>query len=117
MRGRHHGDLHAAATGHDRRAQRVSYQKPGALEVRFAPQWLSWVPWTWADYWVIDLDPSYRWAVVGSPSRDYLWILSRTPTMDSAQFEQLKRKAEAKGYDLRDLQVMTTLSPAGSVSR
>lgn len=91
--------------------------KPGALEVRFAPQWLSWVPWTWADYWVIDLDPSYRWAVVGSPSRDYLWILSRTPTMDSAQFEQLKRKAEAKGYDLRDLQVMTTLSPAGSVSR
>jgi len=30
-------------------------------------------------YWVMDLDPGYRWAVVGDPDRKYLWILSRTP--------------------------------------
>ena len=31
------------------------------------------------DYWIIDLDPGYEYAVVGHPSREYLWILSRSP--------------------------------------
>lgn len=76
---------------------------PGRLEVRFAPDWLSWLPWAWADYWVIALDPGYQWAMVGEPDRDYLWILSREPTMDRARFEDLKAKAEAMGYDLAPL--------------
>nr|WP_298130369.1 lipocalin family protein [uncultured Pseudoxanthomonas sp.] len=76
---------------------------PGRLEVRFAPDWLSWAPMVWADYWVIALDPDYQWAMVGEPGRDYLWILSREPTMDRALFEQLKAKAEAMGYDLAPL--------------
>ena len=76
---------------------------PGRLEVRFAPDWLSWAPMVWADYWVIALDPDYQWAMVGEPGRDYLWILSREPTMDRALFEQLKAKAEAMGYDLEPL--------------
>lgn len=45
---------------------------PGQLQVRFAPDWLAWVPWVWADYWVIALDPDYQWAVVGEPDRRYL---------------------------------------------
>jgi Bacterial lipocalin len=76
---------------------------PGRLEVRFAPDWLSWAPMVWADYWVIALDPDYQWAMVGEPGRDYLWILSREPTMDRVLFEQLKAKAEAMGYDLESL--------------
>ncbi len=76
---------------------------PGRLEVRFAPEWLSWLPWAWADYWVIALDPDYQWAMVGEPGRDYLWILSREPSMDRTQFEALKAKAEAMGYDLAPL--------------
>ena len=76
---------------------------PGRLEVRFAPGWLSWLPMVWADYWVIALDPEYQWAMVGEPDRKYLWILSREPTMYRAQFEQLKAKAEAMGYDLKPL--------------
>jgi len=55
------------------------------------------------DYWIIELDPEYRFAVVGHPSRDYLWILSRTPTMESAAYEELKERIEAKGYDLSRL--------------
>lgn len=82
---------------------------PGRLEVRFAPDWLSWLPWVWADYWVIALDPGYQWAVVGEPDRDYLWILSREPSMDRTQFEQLKAKAEAMGYDLSPLIVAAPL--------
>ena len=76
---------------------------PSRLEVRFAPDWLSWLPAVWADYWVIALDPDYQWAMVGEPGRDYLWILSREPSMDRALFEQLKSKAEGMGYDLSPL--------------
>lgn len=71
---------------------------PGALQVRFAPGWLSWLPMVWADYWVVDLDPEYQWAVVGGPSRKYLWILSREPRMARATFEQLVQRAEMRGY-------------------
>lgn len=53
------------------------------LEVRFAPAWLSFLPIVWGDYWVLDLDPDYRLVAVGEPSREYLWILSRTPTVDA----------------------------------
>lgn len=79
---------------------------PGRLQVRFAPDWLSWLPWVWADYWVIALDPDYQWAMIGEPGRDYLWILSRTPSMEGALLERLKRQAIAMGYDLAPLKVM-----------
>lgn len=82
---------------------------PGRLEVRFVPEWLSWVPFVWADYWVIDLDPGYTWAVVGEPGRDYLWILSREPGMDRLVFEQIRSRAIAMGYDLRLLVVTAPL--------
>lgn len=76
----------------------------GALQVRFAPRWLGWLPWVWADYWVVDIDPDYRWAVVGSPSRKYLWILSRSPSMSRAQFDELVARAKMRGYVLDALQ-------------
>lgn len=72
--------------------------KPGALQVRFAPRWLTWLPAVWADYWVLDLDPGYQWAVVGGPSRKSLWVLSRAPGMDKALFARLKADAGARGY-------------------
>lgn len=82
---------------------------PGRLEVRFVPDWLSWMPFVWADYWVIDLDPGYTWAVVGEPDREYLWILSREPSMDHALFKQIKARAVAMGYDLGLLVVTAPL--------
>lgn len=81
----------------------------GRLEVRFAPDWLSWLPLTWADYWVIALDPDYQWAIVGEPGREYLWILSRTPDMPRAQLEELKARATAMGYELDELIVSAPL--------
>ncbi|MCC8671455.1 lipocalin family protein [Xanthomonas arboricola] len=83
--------------------------RPGQLLVRFAPEWLSWLPLVWADYWVIALDPDYQWAVVGEPDRKYLWILSRSPQMPRAQLEQLKRQATQMGYDLSPLIVAAPL--------
>lgn len=53
----------------------------------------------WADYWVISLADDYSWAVVGHPSRDYLWILSRTPSLDGATYEDILSDLAARGYD------------------
>jgi apolipoprotein D and lipocalin family protein len=55
------------------------------------------------DYWIIDLDPDYRWAVVGHPSREYLWILSRTPQMDAATYDGILARLRAQGYDTAKL--------------
>jgi apolipoprotein D and lipocalin family protein len=86
-------------------------KQPGALQVRFAPAWLGWVPGVWADYWVVDLDPDYRWAVVGGPSRKYLWVLSRTPAMDRTTFDAIRSRAAQRGYPVQDLVMAATLSP------
>ncbi|HOC41469.1 MAG TPA: lipocalin family protein [Thermoanaerobaculales bacterium] len=53
----------------------------------------------WGDYWIIDLDPEYRWAVVGVPSRKYLWVLSRAPVMDEALYQEIVSRLPARGYD------------------
>lgn len=93
-------------------AQGVARRVPGhpaRLQVRFAPDWLGWVPFVWADYWVLVLDPDYRWAVVGEPDRKYLWILSRSPRMSRVQLEQLKGEAVRMCYDLSDLVVAAPL--------
>ena len=75
------------------------------LKVRFAPVWLSWLPQVWGDYWVIDLDPDYQYAVVSEPSRKFLWILSRTPAMEPLKYEALLAKIKAAGFDTAKLVV------------
>jgi apolipoprotein D and lipocalin family protein len=51
------------------------------------------------NYWIIDLDDDYRWAVVGEPKRKYLWILNRTPTMDPTLYQNILSRLPSKGYD------------------
>ena len=73
------------------------------LEVRFAPAWLAWLPAVWGDYWIIDLAPDYNFSVVGSPDRKYLWILSRTPKMDEATYQNVVERVALKGFDVSRL--------------
>lgn len=54
----------------------------------------------WGDYWIIDLGAEYEFAVVGHPSRDYLWILSRTPVMDDGVYRDILGRLAAKGYEV-----------------
>ena len=70
-----------------------------ALQVRFAPAILSFLPNVWGDYWIIAIGPDYTWSVVGTPSRDYLWILSRTPAMSANGYEQAIEIAKGNGFD------------------
>lgn len=55
------------------------------------------------DYWVVELDPQYHWAVVAGPDRGNLWFLSRTPCMDQDLFETLFARMAARGFDMSRL--------------
>ncbi len=85
------------ATG---RARVVDTSSNAKLEVSFFGPF-------WGAYWVIDLGADYTYAVVGHPDRDYLWILSRTPTMDPAVYDGILERLRAKGYETERL-VRTT---------
>ncbi len=83
------------------RVVRVAGQ-PGAgrLEVRFAPDWLSWLPMVWGDYWILKLDRDYQVALVGTPDRKYLWVLSRAPVLDELSLQAELDYARTLGFDV-----------------
>lgn len=57
------------------------------------------------DYYIIALADDYSYALVGEPSREYLWILSRVPQMSEATFDRLTSIATEKGFDVRKLKM------------
>lgn len=73
------------------------------LKIRFAPAWLSPLPFVWGDYWVIELPPDYSYVAVGEPGRKYLWILSRTRSMEEVTLQRVLEKVKENGYDLARL--------------
>jgi apolipoprotein D and lipocalin family protein len=72
---------------------------PPQLQVRFAPEWLAWLPMVWGDYWVIQLAPDYRYAVVGEPSREYLWVLARETKLSAEDWAAIDTRLKEQGYD------------------
>jgi apolipoprotein D and lipocalin family protein len=86
------------------------------LKVRFAPAALSWLPMVWGDYWVIALAGDYSWALVGSPDRDYLWVLSRTPELADQAFQQAVEAARTNGFAVDRLE-WTPHAPAPAAPR
>jgi len=73
------------------------------LEVTFLPEGLRWIPFTRGDYWILGIDPDYTIALVGSPDRKYLWLLSRQPRIEDAILQDYLAHARQQGYDLADL--------------
>lgn len=57
----------------------------------------------YAPYNILELDPNYQYALVGSSSSNYLWILSRTPEMSESTYLMLLDKAKGRGYDVTKL--------------
>lgn len=85
-------------------ARRASDKGPNSrLEVRFAPAFLSFLPFVWGDYQIMELAPDYSYALVGEPDRKYLWILSRSPQLDEETYTKLKDAAAAQGFDVSRL--------------
>jgi apolipoprotein D and lipocalin family protein len=89
--------------------RRSDIDPPSKLEVRFAPAFLSIFPFVWGNYWIIDLAPDYSYAVIGEPSREYLWILSRTRSLHPDVFAGIIARIRSQGYDPSAL-VMTKQS-------
>jgi apolipoprotein D and lipocalin family protein len=52
-----------------------------------------------AGYYIIDVDPTYRWTVVGHPSRRYGWIMARSKTLPNSVYQSILRRLQAQGYD------------------
>ncbi len=79
---------------------KISDPATGAkLSVSFLPAWLRWTGLGWGHYWVIGLADDYRYAVVGEPSREYLWVLARKPKLDAADRALIDALVRSAGYD------------------
>ncbi len=79
---------------------------PASLEVSFVPNALRWLGVGWGKYDVVHLSPGAPqsgWAVVSEPSKQYLWVLSRTPQLDEAQWAAVAAELQRMGFDLRRL--------------
>jgi lipocalin len=78
------------------KARMVSEDTPRQLEVSF-------FLWFYSPYNILELDPGYNYALIGSNSANYLWILSRSPQLDEGTIEKLLTKARERGYETDNL--------------
>jgi apolipoprotein D and lipocalin family protein len=60
-------------------------------------------------YWIIDLADDYSYAVVGHPNKKYLWILSRTPKMEDAIYQNILTEIQAKGFAIAKIKLTKQL--------
>lgn len=81
------------------RARLYDSNETSKLTVTFLNLFGEYRYWAGGDYWVIALDPDYRWAVVGHPTRRYGWVLSRTPSLPMATLAEIIGRVKAQGYD------------------
>ena len=88
------GGVHKKATG--RAKQPDPKNNPGKLKVAF-------FLWFYADYYILELDADYQYAVIGSSTDKYLWILSRERNLPEAVREDLLGKITERGYDISKL--------------
>ena len=92
------------------RAWVVDDKNPAKLKVSFFSLFGLWL--FRGHYWIIDLDPDYRYAVVGHPGRTLGWILSRTPTLAEDVLNDIAEKLEENGYSFSQFK-MTDQSGCG----
>jgi apolipoprotein D and lipocalin family protein len=81
------------------RARVYDSAETAKLTVTFLQLFGAYRYWAGGDYWVIELDPNYQWAVIGHPNRKYGWVLSRTPTQSVATLAEIIGRIKAQGYD------------------
>lgn len=86
------------------RAKVLDSNKPGVLSATFF-NFLGWRYWFGENYWIIDLAPDYRYALVGHPSRKYAWVLAREPKLSQQDWVSLARQIKAQHYNPCDLKI------------
>lgn len=78
------------------KAKQPNPADPGKLKVSF-------FLWFYSDYYVLILDPEYRYVVIGSSSDKYLWIMSRQPDLAEDVIRDLLDQLRERGYDTAKL--------------
>ena len=84
-------------------ARVVDKNSNAKLEVSFV-SFLGWRPF-WGDYWIIGLDENNKWAIVGTPSRKYGWILSRTKKLEPQVLDKIWEIIKEQGYNPSDFKM------------
>lgn len=69
------------------------------FEMNFPTQFKSFLSSDWDNYWIVDLDENYQYAAVADPKRNNLWILSRTPELKDAVYQNILRRVEKLGFN------------------
>ncbi|MDF1637633.1 MULTISPECIES: lipocalin family protein [Alcanivorax] len=97
-------------------AQGTARVAPGSDNAKLKVRFDSWISKllptiTEGNYWIIALDKNYQTVVIGEPSREYLWILARTPQLPDDQYQALLQLAESKGFPVDELQRNRDLQP------
>lgn len=79
-------------------------EQPAKLRVRFF--------WPFrGDYWILELDPDYEWALVGTPDRQHAWILARTPAPPETLVNRLVERLRRDDYPVDRLRRTPHPSP------
>jgi len=85
--------------------------QPAQLEVSFLPAMLRWLPFGWGSYWVVDLAPDGRYALVSEPTREYLWVLARQPQLAPGDEAAVRETLSRLGFDLKRLVAHSQRAP------
>lgn len=69
-------------------------------------EWCMQFVWPFkSEYLIAYLDQDYQHTIIARNKRDYVWLMSRKPTLDQASYEQLVARIRAMGYDTSKLEV------------
>ena len=91
--------------------KKISYGK-AKLGDREGQLKVSFFLFFYSDYNILALGEGYDWALVGSKSPKYLWILSRRPVMDEKTYSHIVDIAKERGYDTSKLMRVSQLGGA-----
>ena len=57
-------------------------------------------------YLILEIGPDYDYTVIGHPSKRYVWIMARQPSLDATTLEAIRSRLEAVGYDVEQIQAV-----------
>jgi apolipoprotein D and lipocalin family protein len=86
----HEGDLQGPVKRIAARAIATDPAVPAKLSLDFG--------FAYGDYWIVEVGDDYEYAVVGHPTRDYLWILSRERSLPKDKLDGVLERAKLRGF-------------------
>lgn len=98
----------------DGRARVEDTNSNAKLKVTFV-KIFDWVFAFGGNYWILDFAPDYSYALVGDPTTEYAWILTRSPRVELSTFVRAEQVLKANGYDT--CKVLTSIQNGGPSAR